>query len=139
MAKRKNNKGANALKQINTITKRLQREHPNTSYAVLRDKAAAEYRNRHHHHKSRKKKTVKKKRVSGIKRNSDKRDNKRVNITVGKIGNVSTAQLKKQIRERAEEQLAWALLARDRAPLKRLKKKLSKKIAHYRSEIKKVS
>jgi hypothetical protein len=156
MAKSKS--GVSVLKKINAEAKRLSKlpRNKNKKYATLRKEATAHYRAGSLGHVKRK--SVGKKKTKGSKKkhglsyksnfslgkakkkashsrdqsHKDGIDQKKVDITIGRI---STAKLKSKLIAREEEKLAWALLMRDQATTAKGHRLASERISRYRSEL----
>ncbi len=116
--------------------KKISRAHPKMKWQDCVKKAGAKIRrgvSGTHKRKSAKKKPApRKKRVGAITRNTDKVDRKNVSVN---IGSVSSAQLKSALKKRLEEQIAWALLARDQSKLKTGKRKIQRKINELKRQL----
>jgi len=122
---------AERLKRMTTRAKAIRKQHPSMQWSNALKKAAAE---------------LKGKRVSGVKKKSSPKKRKkvgavksttRVSSTPRKVGTV--AHTRSKLKKQLQEQLAWALLAKESAQKVRDRKKKGKKVVEIKKELRAIN
>ena len=131
----------NLFKKISTRAKAIQRIHKSKTWKACMKQAWAEYRNGKITGTRKKKKAaprrkrrsgskIRRKKVGSIRKNSDRIDRKRVNVTIGSVASHKSA-IKKGLKIRLEKKAGQ----RELTTRKPTRKKLTREIAKLKKEI----
>jgi hypothetical protein len=126
-----NTKNINRLKRITTRAKAIRKAHPNMQWVNAVRQAAKELKSGKVSGTKKKSSPKKKKKVGAVKRT------RTVSSAPRKVGTV--AHTRSKLKQQLNEQLAWALLAKESAAKVRDRKKKAKKVTEIKRELRAIN